>query len=285
MQLSFLPLKLQRAISLLNFDKLTEIRLRNDKPIVVEYDGKYNYLAQNGITRDQLNALVVNDVKNVLDSLLKNDVYNYTEQIKNGFISLNGGIRVGICGEYVFDNENIITIRNISSLNVRIAHDVLGCANLVYEKLFVNNLCNLLVCSKPGFGKTTLLRDLARKLSNNSINVLIFDERREIAFNKCNLGNFCDVVQSGNKLISFERAIRTMKPQVIITDELYGDTDLKAVKYAMDCNVNVVASSHVLNKNILKSFGFDYYLELKGVNKGQIIYDKNFNIIDDNSNI
>lgn len=279
MYINLLPDYINKAISKLSLNKLTEIRIRNNLPIYIEYDGKYSFLSKNGCTYNPNLAIKIKNVDDVLSTLVGNDVYNFSEQIKNGFITLEGGIRIGICGEYVFNGNTLITVRNSTSLNIRIAHEIIGCAEDVANQVFVNELTSLLIFSTPGKGKTTILRDFARHLSEKFYNVLIFDERSEIAFNGSNLGPCVDVVKSGNKLVSFERAIRTMKPSVIITDELYGNDDILAVKTLMNSGIPIIASSHTMDKGQLKTYNFNYYLELTGINKKQILYDKNFNVV------
>ena len=278
--LRFLPQKILRAISNLDGKLLTEIRLRSNLAVSVQYGGEFYYLTENGTSKTKNSALVIRDVNSIFTNILSGDVYNYCEQLKNGYITLTGGVRIGVCGEYVYDGKDIITVRDVSSINVRIAHDVIGCAKSVCDKIFENKPCNLLVFSLPGHGKTTFLRDVARYLSNKNFNVLVFDERDEIAFDGALLGQTIDVVRGANKVLAFERAIRAMSPDVIITDELSGRGDFIAIKRAINCGIPVVASSHVKDKAYLKKYGFDFYVQLKGIGKEQILYDKNFNIVD-----
>lgn len=285
MYINLLPDCINNAISKLSFEKLTEIRIRNNLPIYIEYNGTYTFLSKNGKTSDANQSIRIKCVEDVLSALIGNDVYNYSEQIKNGFITIDGGIRIGICGEYVFNGDNLITVRKPTSLNIRIAHEILGCADTVAKDVFSNELTSLLIFSAPGKGKTTILRDFARYLSERRHNVLIFDERSEIAFTGSNLGPCVDIVKGGNKIVSFERAIRTMKPDVIITDELYGNKDFLAVESLLNSGIPIIASSHTMDKEQLKRYAFNFYLELTGINKKQILYDKNFNVIGNYNNL
>ena len=278
--LNFLPPKILHALSSLDLNLLNEIRLRTNLATSVQYGGEFFFLTDNGISKNQVGALIVKDVNNIYGQILSGDVYNFCEQLKNGYITLPNGIRIGVCGEYVFDGKEIITLRNVTSLNVRIAHDVIGCAKRVCDKVFENKICSMLVFSLPGFGKTTFLRDVARYLSNKNYNVLVFDERDEIAFGGALLGQSIDVVRGANKRFAFERAIRAMSPDVIITDELSGKDDCLAIKRLARCGIPIVASSHVKDKAYLKKYDFDYFVHLKGIGKEQILYDKDFNIVD-----
>lgn len=280
MSLSFLPEGVRAAVSHLNYNKLSEIRLRKGQPVIVEYCGKYSYLGGTGITQSVKDALFADDITPVLNAATGGCVYGFTEQMKNGFITVGHGVRIGIAGEYVTENGAVTTIKNVTSLNIRIPHDVKGCADYLIETLYFGKPKSTLIFSKPGMGKTTMLRDIARALSPR-MNVLIFDERGEIAAldgygEGYDLGT-ADVVRCYSKLGAISSAIRAMKPDVIVTDELYGEEDIKAVKYAADCSITVIASSHISDREKLKNMPFEYFVELKNLGGKPVIYDKNFN--------
>ncbi len=280
MSLSFLPDEVRSAVSHLNYLRLSEIRLRRGQPVMVEYDGKYSFLGRVGIVANSNDSIKVFDITPVLNAATGGCVYSYTEQMKSGFITVEHGVRIGIAGEYVTEKGVVNTIKNVTSLNIRIPHDIKGCADYLFKTVFSGELKSTLIFSKPGLGKTTILRDIARKLSRTK-NVLIFDERGEIAAldgygDGFDLGTV-DVVRCYSKLGAISSAIRAMKPDVIITDELYGEEDLKAVRYAADCSITVIASSHVSDAEKLKKTPFEYFVKLKSLGAEPEIYDKNFN--------
>ncbi|MBD5583804.1 MAG: hypothetical protein HDQ88_01855 [Clostridia bacterium] len=282
MSLSFLPEEVKSALNHLNINRLTEIRLRRGQPVVIEYDGSYAYLGGLGFTTNIADALKISEVEPILTSATDGCVYGYTEQMKSGFITVGHGVRIGIAGEYVTENGKVNTIRGVTSLNIRIPHDIKGCADYLVDSLFKDGVKSTLIYSKPGLGKTTMLRDIARNLGKNTLkNVLIFDERGEIgAFDGYGDGfdmGTVDVIRAYSKLGAIVSAIRAMKPDVIITDELYGDEDIKAVQFAVDCSIAVIASSHISDRQILQKMPFEYYAELKGLGVRPDIYDKNFN--------
>ncbi|MDE7082771.1 MAG: hypothetical protein K2O89_03600 [Clostridia bacterium] len=284
MSLSFLPEEVRAAVSHLNYNRLSEIRLRRGQPVIVEYDGKYSYLGKVGVVSCEIDSIRVCEVTPVLNAATGGCVYSYTEQMKSGFITVGHGVRLGIAGEYVTENGKVNTIKNVTSLNIRVPHDIKGCAEHLFKTVFSNEIKSTLIYSKPGLGKTTMLRDIARNLSKDS-NVLVFDERGEIAAldgygEGFDLG-MVDVVRCYSKLGAIASAIRAMKPDVIITDELYGEEDLQAVHYAADCSITVIASSHITDKEKLKKMPFKYFVELKGLGKRPEIYDKDFNSISD----
>lgn len=285
MSLSFLPEEIKRAISHLNQNFITEIRIRKGLPVIIGYRGEYYYLDNLGITSKREKAIMAGDPDSIIAKATGGSIYSYAEQMRKGFITCCG-VRIGLAGEYIMQNNEVNTISGVTSLNVRIPHDICGCAQYICLNLFSKGVCSALLFSKPGMGKTTKLRDIARYLSDKLFcNVLIFDERNEIAAMDAdgagyNLGDRVDVIRSGNKLCAFESAIRAMKPDVIITDELYGENDVNAVRYASDCGISVIASSHITDKSVLQVMPFDYFVELKTLLGQPVIYDKNFNTFD-----
>lgn len=284
MGLSFLPEEIKGALSHLNVNLITEIRLRQGLPVIVCTNEKYRYLASFGLTERRENAIFCGEIASIINAATGGSIYSYAEQIKSGFITCDHGVRIGLAGEYVMSEKEVKAVAGITSINIRIPHDVEGCASYICKNLLGNSLHSLILFSKPGLGKTTKLRDTARFLSKKGINVLIFDERNEIAAmdsagNGFYLGDNTDVMRAGNKLKAFASAIRAMKPDVIVTDELYGEEDFKAVSYATDCGISVVASSHIIDKRALKSLPFEFFVELKSLCGRPVIYDKNFDIV------
>lgn len=281
MGLSFLPEEINKALSHLNINFITEIRLRQWRPVIIGNGDKYHYLDRFGVTDCRENALICGEIAPIINKATGGSIYKYAEQIRGGFITCGRGIRIGLAGEYVMQGDTVNTISDFTSLNIRIPHDIIGCSDFICKKLLSASPVNILIYSKPGLGKTTQLRDIARFLSGKNLNVLVFDERNEISATDSSghgydLGDNVDVIRAGNKLKAFECAIRTMKPDVIITDELYGEADIKAVGYAADCGLGVIASSHITDKIALKKMPFEYFVELKSFREQPIIYDKNF---------
>ncbi len=277
--LDFLPQNVKESIRHLNAQKLYEIRLRADKPTTVNYEGKYRYLGAYGLT-DFVEKAICCDRDDIADCVFragKYSVYSVEEQIKKGFITAEYGERIGLAGEYVLEKGQPLAIRNFTSLCIRVPHEVIGCGAEIYQKCFSNRLCNLLIVSPPGLGKTTILRDLGRLLSENTHkNILICDERGEIAQGET--GTSCDVLRYADKWTAFDAGIRAMRPEIVITDELSTD-DCRAVQRAIDAGIYVLASAHFSSmESIAKPFFgvFERYIVLDGQEIGQIkgIYDK-----------
>lgn len=287
MSLSFLPKNIKNALDNLNYNLISEIRLRKGQPVIVEYNGKYIYLNTVGDTNEGKALITVGEIQPIITAATGGSIYSYTEQMKSGFITVEHGVRIGIAGEYVIVGNEIKTIKNITSLNIRIPHDVINCSEFVVKQLLSDGLHSTLLFSKPGLGKTTMLRDIVKKLSaTQRYNVLVFDERNEISAinqdgNGYDLGDRTDVIRCYNKLGAIENAVRAMKPQVIVTDELYGEDDIRAMKFAVDCGICIIASSHLKNREALKQMPFEYFVELTAIGMKPIIYDKNFNSVCD----
>ncbi len=292
----YLPIVVGQAIAKLNLGKLREIRMRIDSPIIVDYGGIY-YLGENGIT-DIISKSIICD-KSMLDFVIthacENSIYAYNEEIKKGFITIEGGIRIGLAGTCVSEKESIKTIKNFSSINIRLPHEVKNCSLKIIEFITEPHISNTLILSPPGAGKTTLLRDLAFQISQKYMqNVLIVDERNEIAnvvngFPQYRLGIFCDIITNCTKQFGLENGIRSMRPDVVMTDEIANLDDINAILYAQGCGVKVIATTHCDNlenlqtkkdfQQLLHNKSFNRYVVLSSRNgAGTIegVYDKNF---------
>lgn len=285
--LNILPRELYAKISArFSAEKIYEMRLRTGKRIMINYAGEYMQLGE--VCRTEY-------IEEIILRASGHSLYSVNEQLKNGYIAAPGGIRIGVCGEASIDAGTINTIRNISSLNIRVPHEVKGCADSVTRRCFNKGLSNVLIISPPGAGKTTLIRDLCRVASAMfpQINILVIDERGEISGQNSGGVHFdlgsSDVMLGFSKSFGFSSGIRSMRPDLIVCDELKGDEDYGALYEAMSCGVNVVATLHAsglddiyLKNNfgaILASRYFDYYVVLShkpstGTVTG--IFDKDF---------
>ncbi len=289
-----------KSLERVPLDKVNEIRLRLNKKIVLAIGNKSYYLSQSGLTGNGESALCADKI--LIDEIFKraceSSVYAYADQIKNGFITTKGGIRVGLAGEGVYEKNFIKTLKNIDGLAIRIPHQVEGCARGVMSYLFENEFLNTLIISPPGAGKTTMIRDILHTLSqkNYCYNVLLVDERFEIAncFNgeaTLDVGNFCDILSGIKKDYAFENGIRSLRPDIVATDEL-SPRDYPIVQNAVSCGVSILASIHAkdiddlrLKENfeiILKNKIFKRFIVLsnrEGPGTIERIYDENFRVI------
>lgn len=240
-----------------NLNFVYELRLRLDAPIVVNFGGKNYFL------RDKNNGELVycseSDIDFVLAKSTENSIYACNGQIKQGFITCDGGIRIGLGGELVIGADGKPqTIKNISSLNIRVPHQNRNCAHTALTFMLNGGLKNTLIIAPPGAGKTTFLRDIAYSLAsvgaNNILNVMVADERCEICAvsnrkSVLSIGATCDVISGTTKEYAFNSGIRALKPDVIICDELATQSDAFAVKNAINSGVKVVATAHGVDES------------------------------------
>lgn len=225
-------------------DKITELRLRVGKPIVycdgatwhTLYDGNESVICNKDF------------VGHILEVATGRSMYAYSEQIARGYLTANGGIRIGLTGQGVEENGRLVTYKNINYLAVRIPHEIKGCANETIEKIGGFDR-NVLVISEPGAGKTTMLRDYVRQASNFGNNVLLLDERNEVSATymgkpTLDVGRNTDVVSNTSKTECYKSAVRSMSPDIIATDEIFGRSEIEAIFDAVRCGVKVIATVH-----------------------------------------
>lgn len=231
-----------------DIEQILEIRIRVNKPICVRTIKKEYVI--DGIKIENT------DMNRIFNIITEFSTYAYENSIKKGFITVKGGHRIGICGEAVYENNEIKYINNVSYLNFRSAKEIIGCANDLYEKLYKNNIFkNTLIISEPGKGKTTLLRDIIRLLSDKGkFNISVIDERSEIAasykgMTTNDLGIRTDVMTAFEKKDGIVMAIRAMAPDIIAVDEIGNKEDIEGLYFAKQSGVGVIATAHGSNVN------------------------------------
>lgn len=276
--LDFLPERIKNGLSYLNLQFVYELRLRANNPTTINYKGTYRYLGDYGLCERKENAIACDrgDIADCVFSAGNYSVYSVEEQIKQGFITAKDGERIGLAGEFVYDKGQPLALRNFTSLCVRVPHEVVGCGEQIYTACMQDGLKNLLICSPPGLGKTTILRDLARLVSTKTKkNLLICDERGEIATGQ--VEESCDILKYADKKTAFESGIRAMRPDIIVTDEISAN-DCVSVERAVWAGVKVLASAHFSCIQAVKSPFlelFDRFVILNECEIGKIkgIYD------------
>lgn len=245
-----------------NLNKVNEIRLRLNKRIVVYIAGKPYYLSYEGITNDQEKAIIVSRemLYNIIKRATEHSLYAVNNQLKQGFITVSGGVRIGICGEVVIENGVVQTVKNFSSINIRIAKEVKNCSLGILDILLQGGFSNTLIISPPGCGKTTLIRDILWQMSERSYtyNILLADERYEIAncFNgqpMLNVGEFTDVISGAEKGYAFECGIRSMSPDILVTDELATSKDIESIINIANSGIKLLCSVHAKDLDDLKT--------------------------------
>lgn len=240
-------------------DKIEEIRIRAGRPICIRRSGQENYLDLSGnFIKEQDGAYCVDEeeMEAMLQHICHYSLYAFEDELKQGFITTAGGHRIGLAGQVVLnDDGSVRTIKHIYYMNIRIAHQIKGAADGVLPCLYQgNSIKNTLIISPPGCGKTTLLRDLVRQISNGSrehpgLCVGLVDERSEIAGSylghpQNDVGLRTDVLDACPKAKGMMMLLRSMAPQVIAVDELGGEEDMKALHMAASCGTRMIATVH-----------------------------------------
>jgi len=229
---------------------LEEIRIRAEQPIVLKFNNKES------IIEYKVNQ---QEILETLEIICNNSIYTYQEQIANGYITVQGGHRVGITGNCVIENNKVKNINYISSLNFRIAKEIIGAGNKILDYIYNREngkVYNTLIASPPGAGKTTVLRDLVRTISYGKKeinmqgkNIGIADERGELAscfkgIAQNDLGPRADVLSNIPKAQRIKMLIRSMAPELIVADEIGTKEDVEIIKYAVCSGINCIFTAH-----------------------------------------
>ena len=299
---NLLPTRISNVLDKLPYESICELRLRADSPIVVNLQGENYYLNESSISKDKSMScnVSVGVLQGIMQRLTKDSLYSVNDQIIEGYLTYDGGIRVGVCGEVVSVDNKVKTIKNISSINFRFPHFVKNCSMglLPYIIDMNGNIKNTLIISPPGAGKTTYLRDIVYQLINRFelLNILLVDERQELfsVFDGKDILKFnnVDVYSNCSKKYAFNNGIRSMKPDVIVTDEINIEKDLDDIENALTSGVKIFASIHSGSINELKQKSnfcdfikkglFERYIVLSkqnGIGTIEGIYNENLKLI------
>ncbi len=227
----------------ITYENTTELRLRENRPVSITFDGKNIALAE---------RLTAEEISECAAKLCRGSVYAHGDTIKEGYISVGGGVRVGVCGTLAPDGRGV---REFTSLNIRLPHIVRGvCEPLIKSCLQDGKIRSALIYSVPGEGKTTLLRDAAAKFGGElSRRVCIVDSRGELYIEELFRDTLCDVLSGYPKGVGIEIATRTLSPELIVCDELGGETETRAILQAQNSGVPIIASAHASSVSELLS--------------------------------
>lgn len=244
-----LPEKIKSEVRLIKeYSDLQEIRIKVNKPMIIQV-GKNEYVSQYKATED--------DMKKILNKMSGYSIYAIEEELRQGYVTIKGGHRIGICGECVTEGLRVKTIKNVSSINIRVCKEIIGCSNKLMKNIvFRNRVFNTIIISPPKCGKTTILRDMTRNLSNGITElgltgkkISVIDERSEIGacangVPQMNIGIRTDIMDNCPKSIGIMMAIRSMAPEIIVCDEIGTYEDMKSVLMAVNCGVNIITTIH-----------------------------------------
>lgn len=255
-----LPPRLRRAANEISDEeklKINEIHLRIGYPLSVNVSGSEREIAGEAtVQADEISA--------VLEIATRGSVHTAQPTINKGYITVAGGHRIGLCGTGARLGSGDITIRDISSVCIRIAREARDFAKYVFPQLVrASGILNSVIISPPGHGKTTMLRDLVRLVSDAGYKVSLVDERCEIAAKRkgipqFDVGRCTDVLDGTDKAYGALLMLRTMSPDIIALDEITAEEDTAAISQIANCGVGIIATVHgesaeeVFSKPMLK---------------------------------
>lgn len=233
---------------------IQEIRVRVNQPIKITTPGGIKFISDTGLLVNEGGyddyRVSPSDIQTSLELISEGSVYTFIEEIRKGFITIKGGHRIGIAGKVITKNQAVINIREVNSLNIRIAREVKGAAERIL-KLISDDICgvhNTLIIAPPNGGKTTALRDLTRILSG-SYKISLIDERCEIAacyhgVPQLDVGPQTDILELCPKSEAMLIMLRSMSPEIMVTDEVTSQEDLDVICQIINCGVKIITSVH-----------------------------------------
>lgn len=274
--LQIFPEKLRRYFSALETmaDCIQEIRIRVNRPVIIQTTKGEWFITEGGEVCKKMETAICFDEQQLfamLEYLCRYSVYAFEDEIKRGFLTIPGGHRIGLAGQVILDDENRIrNIKHISFMNIRIAHEIQGVSDKVLPYVYTNGCFqNTLIISPPGCGKTTMLRDLVRNISNGSIygeglDVSVIDERSEIAGSfmgiaQNDVGMRTDVLDGCPKSEGMMLMVRSMAPKVLALDELGSQREIQGLLMASGCGCRILATIHggsfeeIYNKSFMRA--------------------------------
>lgn len=269
--MDYIPKKIRKYLYCTDIENAEEIHIRKNMPVTVKTGGRQYILTKKGQLSFVSDNAVFADERDISDAVMlicENSFYSFSDKMANGYVTVDGGHRVGIAGSISSSGGKKI-ISDISGLNYRIAKEFKGISDKAADEIYSGgNVKSTVIVSPPGCGKTTLLRDLVRNLSYRGTAISVIDERHELfsmyhgvpCFDS---GPYTDILDNCPKREGMEKALRTLAPDVIATDEIgLGEHDI--LKYILKCGVGVIATAHGSaeeNSGVLSLFEKIVYLD------------------------
>lgn len=257
--LRIMPVRLREALQSLSKgqqEALNEIRLRVGRPVILQLrEGEWGLGSEGPCKVEKGEIVSQKDIMDLIHAMSGFSLYAIEDEMRQGYLTLEGGHRVGLVGKAVIENDQIKTLKYISGMNIRIAHEVIGCSERLMPYLVTREgVSHTLIISPPGCGKTTLLRDIVRQLSEGyhgygPFNVGVVDERSEIAacymgIPQNHVGMRTDVLDGCPKVEGMRMLLRAMGPEVVAVDEIGKSEDCIALREMLSAGVAIICTAH-----------------------------------------
>ncbi len=270
-----------------------EIRFRSNQPVILIGSYGTAFLSSDkGLIfkfSEKIVRATAENISDIFTRLCRYSVYTHIESIIKGYITYQGGHRAGISGSASTDSRGEISaVNDISSVNIRIAREIKGSADEIISEVFSDSVKNVILAGAVSSGKTTILRDIVRQLSDKLYKISLIDERREIAavngsIAQNDVGINTDIFTSYPKRVGIMNALKTMSPDIIAVDEVGEDEELEAISLGFNSGVRFIVSVHASGyddllrrpqiKKLLSFGGFDKVVLLSGADKPSRVAD------------
>ncbi len=246
--------------------RIREIRLRSRKPVAVITSSGTEFVSASGRLTSVYSQLVLSTDENEINEIFKRlcgySVYSFTDAINKGYITVSGGHRAGVAGTAVSENGKITAVRDVCAINLRIAREIKGAADEIYKLFYINGLCSAVIAGPPAAGKTTILRDLAKKLSGAEqgcfYKTFVCDERGELGacvsgIAQNDMGLNSDIITGYPKAEGIMIGLRSFSPDIIICDEVASYEEVEAIESGVNSGVSFALSVHARSERELKT--------------------------------